>query len=111
MLVKKILINSSTALHSFPSAYMLCSSKGRLTCFSVLPTSAKMPLSAQMAAGSLPWLSWWPRGSDWLPGKSTTLGTSHKYLFLYVLHGTGERRCSWQKGASLKKKKKTHRRN
>lgn len=46
MLVKKNLDNSSTALHSFHSAYVLCSSKGHVTFFSVFPTSAKIPLSA-----------------------------------------------------------------
>lgn len=104
MLVKKNRNNSKAALHSFHSAYELCSSKGHLTFFSAFPASAKMPLSAQMAAGKLPWLSWWPRGSDWLPGESTTLGTGHKYLFPYTLHGAGERRCSCQKGVSLQKK-------
>lgn len=61
MLVKKTLNNSKQSLHS---ARVLCSAKGHLTFFSVPPSSAKMLLSAQTAAGNLPWLSWRPRGSD-----------------------------------------------
>lgn len=51
MLVKKTLNNCKQSLHS---ARVLCSAKGHLTFFSVPPASAKMPLSAQMAAGNLP---------------------------------------------------------
>lgn len=51
MLVKKTLNNSKQSLHS---AHVLCSVKGHLTFFSVPPASAKMPLSAQTAAGNLP---------------------------------------------------------
>lgn len=72
VLVKRNQNNSNIALHSFHSAYVLHSSKGHLTFFSAFPTPAKMPLSAQTAAGNLPWLSWWPRGSDWLARERTT---------------------------------------
>lgn len=51
MLVKKNLNNSKQSLHS---ARVLRSVKGHLTFFSVPPVSAKMPLSAQTAAGNLP---------------------------------------------------------
>lgn len=96
MLVRKTLNNPKESLHS---ACVLCSVKGHLTFFSVPLASAKMPLSAQMAAGNLPWLSWWPRGSDWLPRESSTFHTGHKYPCPSTLTGTGKRRCSSQKGA------------
>lgn len=86
MLVKKTQNNSKQSLCS---ARVLCSAKGHLTFFSVPPASAKMPLSAQTAAGNLPWLSWWPRGSDWLPRESSTSRTGHKYSCPYTFTGTG----------------------
>lgn len=96
MLVKKTLNNSKQSLHS---ARVLCSAKGHLTFFSVPPASAKMPLSAQTAAGNLPWLSWWPRESDWLPRENSTFHTGHKYPCPSTLTSTVKRRCSCQKEA------------
>lgn len=114
ILVKKTLNNSKQSLHS---ARVLCSAKGHLTFFSVPPASAKMSLSAQTAAGNLPWLSWWPRGGDWLPRESSPFHTGHKYPCPSTLTSTGRegalarRECLRNRKKKGKKKRKKSRRN